>query len=281
MAFLLYFIVILVSAASVLFGLDLMSSPLPSTPNLPIGRSAQLAPAHVAKPVREAKRDADSRALSPVHPTHPDKPTAPVQAQSQTQPQTNGSATREAAVAQTKPAPSVPPAREQQASSAPVQEPAPAPAWQQASSAPANAAASTELPAPTASARNTAPQPALAQSKGRCDVQACAAAYHSFRASDCSYLPYPGARQVCTRSGGGASVAARPPRTKTAYAARWAEPPSTAREAGDKHELDEVTRIVRKMTRGREGDVAVHDSQGRIIIVHPGNARAYVDDFGD
>jgi hypothetical protein len=29
------------------------------------------------------------------------------------------------------------------------------------------------------------------------------------------------------------------------------------------------------MTRGRDGDVAVQDSQGRIIIVRPGNARAY------
>jgi signal transduction histidine kinase len=47
------------------------------------------------------------------------------------------------------------------------------------------------------------------------------------------------------------------------------------RETTDAHELDEVTRIVRKMTRGEDGDVAVQDSQGRIIIVHPGNARAY------
>ena len=90
MAFLLYFIVILVSAASVLFGLDLATSQLPPTPNVPIGRSAQVAPAHATKPVREAKRDADTRALTPVYPTRPGVPNA----EAQTAPaQTNDSAT--------------------------------------------------------------------------------------------------------------------------------------------------------------------------------------------
>ena len=49
MSFLIYFFVLLVSAASVLFGLDLMNSPLPNTPNVPIGRSVQVVsppPAH-------------------------------------------------------------------------------------------------------------------------------------------------------------------------------------------------------------------------------------------
>ncbi|MGQ2909133.1 MAG: PBP1A family penicillin-binding protein [Aliihoeflea sp.] len=32
-----------------------------------------------------------------------------------------------------------------------------------------------------------------------CDVQACARAYRSFRASDCSYQPYRGARRLCER----------------------------------------------------------------------------------
>jgi hypothetical protein len=255
MAFLLYFIVILVSAASVLFGLDLMSSPLPSTPNVPIGRSAQVTPAHVAKPVREAKRDADSRALSPVYPAPPGAPMTPAQAP---QWETNGSAPpRDAAIAQSPPTPDRPPQQpeQQQASSAPAQ--------QQASSGPA------QQPKAAASQQRTS-----AQSKGRCNVQACAAAYHSFRASDCSYLPYPGVRQVCTRSGAVATADARPT-PRTVYGARRLQPPAMAREASDSHEFDEVTRIVRKMTRGEDGDVVVQDSQGRIIIVHPGPARAY------
>ena len=260
MAFLLYFIVILVSAASVLFGLDLATSPLPPTPNVPIGRSAQVAPAHATKPVREAKRDADTRALTPVYPTRPGVPNA----EAQTAPaQTNDSATSSRST----------PSR--QAPSAPPEQPAPAapPPQQQAGASPA----STQPP-PTKAAtalNSAAPEPTVAQSKAHCDVQACAAAYHSFRASDCSYQPYPRVRQVCTRTGGAASAAVRPPPSKAVYPARRLQPPLTARQASDTHEVDEVTRIVRKMTRGEDGDVAVQDSQGRIIIVHPGSARAY------
>jgi BA14K-like protein len=36
-----------------------------------------------------------------------------------------------------------------------------------------------------------------AGSSNRCDVQACASAYKSFRASDCTYQPFDGARRIC------------------------------------------------------------------------------------
>jgi hypothetical protein len=32
-----------------------------------------------------------------------------------------------------------------------------------------------------------------------CDVAACAAAYHSFRESDCTYMPSAGVRRLCTK----------------------------------------------------------------------------------
>jgi len=32
-----------------------------------------------------------------------------------------------------------------------------------------------------------------------CDVAACTAAYHSFRASDCTYMPSAGVRRLCTK----------------------------------------------------------------------------------
>jgi hypothetical protein len=32
-----------------------------------------------------------------------------------------------------------------------------------------------------------------------CDIQACTAAYQSFRASDCTYQPYSGPRRACTK----------------------------------------------------------------------------------
>jgi len=37
----------------------------------------------------------------------------------------------------------------------------------------------------------------MSASGNRCDVQACASAYRSFRASDCSYQPFEGARRFC------------------------------------------------------------------------------------
>jgi penicillin-binding protein 1A len=37
----------------------------------------------------------------------------------------------------------------------------------------------------------------------RCNFEACARAYRSFRASDCSYQPYEGSRRLCTRGFGG------------------------------------------------------------------------------
>jgi penicillin-binding protein 1A len=40
-------------------------------------------------------------------------------------------------------------------------------------------------------------EPAGAAAPGRCDYQACAAKYRSFRASDCTYQPYSGGRKLC------------------------------------------------------------------------------------
>jgi hypothetical protein len=41
-----------------------------------------------------------------------------------------------------------------------------------------------------------------------CNVDACSAAYHSFRASDCTYQPFGSERRLCTKSTGAGRVAA-------------------------------------------------------------------------
>jgi hypothetical protein len=41
--------------------------------------------------------------------------------------------------------------------------------------------------------------PAPSTTSTLCDSRACAAAYYSFRASDCSYQPYLGPRRICTK----------------------------------------------------------------------------------
>jgi len=55
-----------------------------------------------------------------------------------------------------------------------------------------------------ASDTTTASVPAAAH----CNVSACSAAYHSFRASDCTYQPFGGERRLCTKSGVTGKIAA-------------------------------------------------------------------------
>jgi len=53
---------------------------------------------------------------------------------------------------------------------------------------------------PNAAAQMNAPAaPAAEAPQPLCDVTACAAAYHSFRASDCTYMPSAGVRRLCTK----------------------------------------------------------------------------------
>ena len=56
-------------------------------------------------------------------------------------------------------------------------------------------------PAPTAA--QAAPAPPIAapepQAQVQCHVEACTAAYRSFRASDCTYMPTTGQRRLCAK----------------------------------------------------------------------------------
>lgn len=50
----------------------------------------------------------------------------------------------------------------------------------------------TSMAAPTST-------PMTAESVAQCNIRACSRSYRSFRASDCTYQPYRGRRQICTR----------------------------------------------------------------------------------
>jgi hypothetical protein len=56
------------------------------------------------------------------------------------------------------------------------------------------APATIGVPAPPAAAASNQPAPQIA-----CNVSACARAYRSFQAADCSYLPTGGPRRRCTK----------------------------------------------------------------------------------
>jgi len=47
--------------------------------------------------------------------------------------------------------------------------------------------------------QKVAPQVAAPEPEVRCNVAACAAAYRSFQAADCTYLPTGGPRKLCTK----------------------------------------------------------------------------------
>lgn len=76
----------------------------------------------------------------------------------------------------------------------PVAAPNPAPNTNQ--SQPVVAAAPVAAPAPVAPPVAAPPAAAV---KIRCDADACAAAYRSFRESDCTYNPSFGPRRLCTK----------------------------------------------------------------------------------
>ena len=101
----------------------------------------------------------------------------------------------------TRPEPDLSVAAEPLISAPTVQEPAPeaASADPEPSAAPEPAVElpATEPPATEAPADEPA-QPVQAEAP-QCNIEACTAAYRSFRASDCTYQPFEGPRQLCTQ----------------------------------------------------------------------------------
>jgi len=84
------------------------------------------------------------------------------------------------------------------------------PARPAVTSAPPPAAATTSVAAAGTTQTEAAATPAPAAPPPACDIQACAAAYYSFRASDCTYQPYDGPRRLCTKGTPPAQTQAKP-----------------------------------------------------------------------
>jgi hypothetical protein len=256
MAFLLYFVVIVVSVASVMFGIDLASSPLPSMPNVPVGSTVAQAPA--TPPPEQADKLQAQKART--HGKRADN----------TRASAAGAADQRARSATAK---SEQPRRAPQQAASKAWLPPP-PNGQAAPSQTQPVAMPQPVDKPDDQAATAAGDAAQAQadvaapSNPHCDVQACSAAFRSFRASDCTFQPYHGPRRHCTRTGGAATAATRPQQLQPAQPQAQA---SAGEAAG--RSSDEVSRIVRQMTPGK-GDVPVRKADGSIVIVHTGGARA-------
>jgi len=182
MQFLVYLTVLMVSISTVLLELHWLTSPPPQSkpaiqaassapPPKVEGPSAALSPVYPRK-IETVETAANAPQPPAVQSQAPQPPTQPVQSQAQ-QPQTKPQAETTGMATRED---SVPPA------------PAPRPGAQQASAA----------------------LPEASTSNNRCDVQACAGAFRSFRASDCTYQPFDGGeRRLCAKGPATARSAAR------------------------------------------------------------------------
>lgn len=136
---------------------------------------------------------------------------------------------------------------------------------------PSEPAVAAEPPAAAvASGQIATPVSATANS---CNVQACAAAYRSFRESDCTYQPFEGERRLCERTAQDTIASSRPPET-----ARPAEPRNewTARSNSRRDaELRAVERRVRELTQDEFDDRMSRRSR-RVIVVETPYGEEYV-----
>jgi BA14K-like protein len=286
MSFVVYLAVLLVAAASALFGLDLLTAPLPPKP------PAQVASTTASKPEKlsqrqaqkeQADKQANNRALNPVFPAHPGESkdartvsppanettganhadTAAVAAPAQAEPKR----------AEAKPAADTKPAAE--AAVTPQQTQPPAPAQQASQPAPPQMAAATpddrgEPQQRAAAAAAPAAAPVAQQAAGHCDIQTCTQAYSSFRASDCTYQPFSGPRRVCGKPGSAQRRTATTtyrPRAADARAQRDARPWDSRRNP----ELDDAVRRVQQMPYpGDDDDYDRPRSSRRVIVIERG-----------
>jgi hypothetical protein len=265
MSFIAYFIMLIFAGGAALFGLDVLTAPLP--PQKP---AVQVAGA--PKLNRLAEREASQRAmdqggkpgaLTPVYPTSPGEVRSVEPGNPATRAETTGSAPAQDTASSTPAAQT--PQRSLTANQTVAVQPSPLQADQTANDpalrsmlAPtvdatksfsngngeAKAAAPTDTPAPTTQSLPAVTQASATQpAGGACNVQACASAYSSFRASDCTYQPYDGPRRACV-----APPASQRSAQRTQPLPLVSPEQHASRRVDRDAELREVTQKVREIT---------------------------------
>jgi hypothetical protein len=277
MSFIVYLAVLLVAAASAMFGLDLLTAPLPPKPPAQVATVTKSTPEKLSQrqAVKEqADKQANNRALNPVFPTSPgeskdvrtvnppgNETAGANRADTAAAPQTKQAETRPAA--ETKPSvqAAVTPQQAQPHSQQPQQQAA---SSQMAAATPDDR---SEAQQGAAAAAAPATEPVTQQVAGRCDAQACASAYSSFRASDCTYQPFSGPRRVCGKPAAQKrATASVHPRGLDARAERL----TRSWDARRNPELDDAVRGVRRMpypVRDYDADLAGPIGGRRAIVI--------------
>lgn len=310
MSFFVYLAVLVVAAASALFGLDLMTAPLPpaktATQVASTSTPSKLDKREVEQKTADKQAGHPDRALSPVYPANPAgaKPEVrmvypPTNAttgaasspdQAPAKPATaERTATKEPETSATPAEPQHPqPPEPPRTTQSPAAQAAEAPSAGKpgadnnadhtiAMARPETGATATDEPRASAPAANeTSPArpatPVVQATANRCDIQACAAAYSSFRASDCTYQPFAGPRRFCA---GPPSMQRNAERGQPRFADN-ARLERATRQARRDAELRDVVRSVREMRIPDERAMAddADDEPGfggrRVIIIHRG-----------
>jgi hypothetical protein len=252
MQFLVYLTVLMVSVSTILLEVHWLTSPAP-----PPKPAIQATSASLPTP----KTEGPNAALSPVYPKKTDAPPAADSA-SNIQPST-------VAIPQAAPVPrpaaQAVPAQQAAAQATPAQQAAYATAAAMPPQRPAaetNGVATREDDArkPVATTLNVAHRNApesASPAVNRCDVQACAGAYRSFRASDCTYQSFEGPRRACTK----------PPVQRTAREQR--DEPERRKWSRDVYprELDRSTAGRRIDDDDDGGATEFDDDSDRVVII--------------
>jgi hypothetical protein len=255
MSFVVYLAVLIVAAASALFGLDLLTAPLPPKPLAQVASVTKGTPEKLSQRQAEkeqADKQANNRALSPVFPAAPGE-SKDVRTVYPPANETTGANHADTAAAPAQ-------AEAKQGETNPAAETKPT---VQAAATPDDR---SEAQQGAAAAAIPATAPVAQQSAGRCDIQACTQAYSSFRTADCTYQPFSGPRRVCGKPG-----SAQRRTATTTYRPRAAD----ARAQRDTRnwdprrnpELDDAARRVQQMPYPDDDDDYDRPRSNRRVIV--------------
>jgi hypothetical protein len=186
MQFLVYLTVLMVSVSTILLEVHWLTSPAPPP------RPAIQATASPPTP----KIEGPNAALSPVYPKKTDAP-SPAESASNVQLSTA------VAIPQAAPVPrpgAAVPAQQAAPQSTAAATPPQRPAAETTGTVAHDDDAKQQAAGATNVSHRAVQEMAAVPSGNRCDIQACAGAYKSFRASDCTYQSFEGPRRVCGKS---------------------------------------------------------------------------------
>jgi hypothetical protein len=263
MPFLAYIAIVLVSLGGILIELDWLTKPKLETKS-PVQVASTAVPVRVVpkvdgptegpSPVPAKKQEAEQANAAPAVNSVAIATTGAAPAD-----QTAGSAS---AVTPAPFPPVVAEAKADSAPQAPVQAP-PQPAAQTTAPAPAQPTVAAVAPQPQVQAPAQPMQTAAKQAPNSCDVQGCASAYQSFRASDCTYQPMEGPRKFCEK----------PPMASQRVVSTPRDPriEQTVRRPRRDAELRDVERAVRSIAVGDDAGYDSRMGRSEVIVIERGD----------